>query len=142
MLGRVRTPKREAAWKANGERLKADYAELRRLKKSLGAAPDEASRPFPVSIPHRPEPDKGFIAPKGSFTKEDLKALIGAKQEGRALSETPVAPFDFNVDGEPHRVTQMGKHLGLYYLGGGEPVFARYLAEGELEKFWEKRILK
>ncbi len=54
----------------------------------------------------------------------------------------PRAPFDFNeaTSGEPHRVTQMGKKLGLFYMGGGEPAFNRFLAEGELEKFWEARI--
>ncbi len=56
------------------------------------------------------------------------------------LMNIPKAPFDVNLDGEPHRVTTMGKRLGLYYLGGGEPLFNRHLVPGELETFWEKRI--
>ena len=58
------------------------------------------------------------------------------------LSNTPHAPFDLNLEGEPHRVTTSGKKLALFYLGGGEPVMCRYLVEGELEVFWEKRIVK
>jgi len=90
--------------------------------------------------------------PKGSMKLDDLKELL--KSGGRIgggshlapglLDSTgapamPCAPFDVNLEGEPHRVTQMGKRLALFYNGGGEPVFARYLAEGELEKFWDLR---
>jgi hypothetical protein len=62
-----------------------------------------------------------------------------AQLKTRDLHETPCAPFDVNLEGEPHRITQFGKRLGLCYMGGGEPVFSRYLNPGELETFWEKR---
>lgn len=75
---------------------------------------------------------------------EALKAKLGGApkletETYKDLSNTPCAPFDVVVEGEEHRVTQMGKRLGLFYVGGGEPAFARYLAEGELEKLWERR---
>lgn len=94
-----------------------------------------------------PKPISG-IAPKGSFSKEDLKALISGGRKGPEVDTTgislvdhPRAPFDLNIEGEPHRVAQMGKAgLWLFYLSedGNRPV--RPIAEGELEKLWEKRI--
>lgn len=149
LLGGIRTPKREAAWKKHGERLKTMFANARKV----GAGEPSLEHPKPKVVGGVVQPlvgpvplnSAGFIAPKGSFTKEDLKAIIagGAPRAEKDLHETPHAPFDFNEpeSGEPHRVTQMGKKLGLFYLGGGEPSFSRYLAPGELEKFWERRII-
>lgn len=146
MLGAVRTPKKEAAWKANGERLKRMYANARKVGES--PASETRAQVMDTWTQLRPlEQAAPFIAPKGSFSKEDLKAMIRDGRVGKEglpadtpLSDTPHAPFDVNLEGEPHRVTTMGKRLGLYYIGGGEPVFTRYLQPGELESFWEKRI--
>lgn len=85
-------------------------------------------------------PDLG-VAPKGSFSKEDLKALIAAKSPALEpiLRETPHAPFDVDIEGEPHRVTQSGKRLWLFYLGPVGPVAVRELRQGEMEQLWDKR---
>jgi hypothetical protein len=158
MLASIRTPKKEAAWKANGERLKRMYANARKVadapedempRARFGPSDIEVTVLTPIQTP-------GVIAPKGSFSKEDLKAMIndgfpvgGQFPIGRAprswaetkpLNEFPSAPFDLNIDGEPHRVRQIGKKLMLVYLGADGEVPVRPLAEGELEKLWEKRI--
>lgn len=113
---------------------------------ACGAAVAGSSPALPIKL--------GFIAPKGSFTKDDLKAMIAGKgnpnpvemyrgilADETPLQEQPHAPFDLNIEGEPHRVAQMGKGgLWLFYLaeGGNRPV--RPLELGELETLWEKRI--
>ena|SRR5690242_12013327 len=56
------------------------------------------------------------------------------------LQNVPQAPFDVMIEGEPHRVRQVGKMLRLFYIGGDGETPIRPLAEGELEKLWEKRI--
>lgn len=85
--------------------------------------------------------DSLAVAPKGSFTKDDLRALIagGGVQTAPTLLDTPRAPFDVVVDGEPHRVSTSGKKLFLFYLGPVGPQPVRQLADGELETLWEKR---
>lgn len=164
MLGSVRTEKREAAWRANGERLRKMYANARKVgegSENLAGS----SKPRTVGFEPKTRPTGGGENPSPAANADvvvqpiDKKAVfraLKAKIEGggrldgpgaekiaveaeKPLSETPCAPFEVCVEGEDHRVAQMGKRLGLYYLGGGEPSFARYLAEGELEQLWEKR---
>lgn len=156
MLGSVKSPKKEAAAKANGERLRKMFANARKLE--VGGIPRvEMTREYMQSqgMDSRFIDAVAPIPPKPTTLEAKkaaaLKALELAAGPGRFkhpvynpagpdLHETPHAPFKLNLEGEPHRVTQMGKRLGLFYLGGGEPTFTRYLEPGELEKFWEARI--
>lgn len=108
------------------------------------------------SIPAAPatlKPSDGLVMPKGSMKLDDLKQLLksggrigGSSHLAPGLLDSagnpnlPCAPFDINLEGEPHRVVRMGSKLALQYIGGGEPVFTRHLQPGELEKFWEARI--
>lgn len=160
MLGAVRTPKKEAAWKANGERLKQMYANARKVgaqvldhgetKVIIGQPQSFVDPEFAAQL-KKDNPALPFIAPKGSFSKEDLRALLaggafgtGARPspngESISLSDIPSAPFDVDIDGEPHRVTQLGSRgLYLFYVSpeGQKPI--RPLQSGELERLWEKR---
>jgi len=160
MLGGIRTPKREAAWKRNGERLKVMYANAMKVGVIDSVSPGRGDR-MEVEIVHghvAPPPSiprltydsifKGSDLPPKPTTLEEKKerarlalASIGGG-EPQPLSETPCAPFDVNLEGEGHRVVQVGKRLCLFFLGAGEPVFNRYLVDGELETLWEKRIKK
>jgi hypothetical protein len=159
LLASIRTPKKEAAWKRNGEKLKQMYAEARMVKASFIPVPKPDFPQTAGRLPDKPRPPEDYVfpIPTRPTTLEGKKAAAMAALAGRHkimpdarelqmgtwdkdLHNTPRAPFDVNLEGEPHRVTTMGKKLGLFYLGGGEPVFARYLEPGELEKFWERRI--
>lgn len=103
------------------------------LKGKFGGDPDHHFKTLPEEEARRlgeKEFGPGYIA--GLST--------GMRFENKELHEVARAPFDVNVEGEPHRVTLAGKKLGLYYIGGGEPVFSRYLGEGEFEKLWEQRV--
>lgn len=92
LLGAIRTPKREAAWKRHGERLKTMFANARKLssipvipiprqtmtrEQLLAANMDSA---FVDTV--APPPMDTRVMDKGSLTKDDLKALIagGAKR--------------------------------------------------------------
>lgn len=158
LLASIRTPKKEAAWKANGERLRKMYANARKLDSVPFVVKTEHATStlhgdgsmrvvLEDQIPPKPTTLEGkkavAMAALARATNPPLKpnwaetAVYGEKD----LHATPCAPFDVNLgEGEPHRVTQMGKRLGLFYMGGGEPVFTRHLQPGELEKFWEARI--
>ena len=165
LLASIRTPKKEAAWKANGERLRKMYANARKIEIVPAGLthpvqyPKSAQSIHEIGIPvatRTPEELGDMVIPPKPTTLEGKKAAAmaalaaatsgsgWAKQAARDLlpdlRNTPCAPFDVNLEGEPHRVTQMGKKLGLFYMGGGEPAFNRFLAEGELEKFWKMRI--
>lgn len=163
MLGGVRTPKKEAAWKANGERLKKMYANARKVgetnfggaarKDELGAR-DSGKGPMrdPEQPVSSPAPATPFIAPKGSFSKEDLKAIMNLDRSGTLkpdwreiavadLNDTPCAPFDFkDEEGNLHRVRAYGKTLKVCFLRDGVEEPIRNLREGELEQLWERRI--
>lgn len=158
MMGSVKSPKKEAAAKANGERLRKMYANARKLDVSPIQVPVTATDIHSIGVPlveKTPEELRDMVIPPKPTTLEEKKAaamaaLVGLKNHIKAggsvghlereLHDTPCAPFDVNLEGEPHRVTQSGKRLALYYLGGGEPVLTRFLQQGELEKFWEARI--
>jgi len=167
LLGGIRTPKREAAWKKHGERLKKMFANLRKLEESripgtidiaiprqtMSREDMQAAQMEPrfveavASIPPMPatleEKKAAAMAALASLGKDDgmyIDDYAALHLKTRSLLDTPRAPFDVNLEGEPHRVTTLGKKLALFYIGGGEPVFSRYLAPGELESFWETRI--
>ena len=161
LLGAIRTPKREAAWKKHGERLKTMYANARKVHGNSLSFEQRDIIDNPE--PRRPYP-ADFIAPNGSFTKEDLKAMIqgvdgriaatsklvktSSTLQGIAhldkmrdeLSEVPHAPFDFEQDCERYRVRAEKTGLGLYWVGEDGEVRKRSLEAGELETLWEKRI--
>jgi len=85
---------------------------------------------------------------------DDLKAKLAAgvkigfdrpteQRREPDLQNVPHGSFDVNVEGDPHRVAQLGKSgMWLFYLSeeGNKPI--RKLAEGELERLWERRIIK
>lgn len=118
----------------------------------------QASMNAPV-LPVAPEPIRCDFSPESVLDKDQKRAnfdrmksvLAGggrlsdlceqADEIGKVdLNDVPRAPFDVNLEGEPHRVTQFGKRLALCYVGAREPVFNRYLELGEMEKFWGERI--
>lgn len=144
LLGAMTSDKKKESAKKHSERMKKMWANQRKLDGTPQPKQPNSPPQFSGANANAAAKAVGFIAPKGSFSKDDLKAMIqaGPKPVGPDLSDTPHAPFDFNepTSGEPHRVTQMGKKLALFYLGSGEPTFSRYLNPGELEKFWELRI--
>lgn len=152
MLGSIRTPKKEAAWKRNGEKLKKLFANAKAI---TGA---ELSPVKWVNEDPRSEIDPGFerafkrdnpdfshvdtrVAPKGSLSKDDLKALIaGQRAPEQSLRDVPRAPFDIPGEDGDLRVTTQGKRLALFHVESMS--FVRYLGEGELERLWAKRIIK
>lgn len=148
MLASIRTPKKEAAWRRNGENLRKMFANARKLAETkvvvIGRPQSFVDPEFAAQL-KKDNPALPGIAPKGSFTKDDLKAMIAGKGPKLGVPEIdlqnePHAPFDLNIEGEPHRVAQMGKGgLWLFYLseGGNRPI--RKLEPGELETLWEKR---
>lgn len=148
MLGRVRSPKKEAASKKNAERLRRMYANAKKLEaveqmKWIQQKPHSEMDPEFEAALLRDNPDLAPLCPKpDTLSEKKSRALqaLASIQPATSLLDTPRAPFDVNLEGEPHRVTTMGKRLGLYYIGAGEPVFSRYLQEGELEELWGKRV--
>jgi hypothetical protein len=158
MMGAIRTPKKEAAWKANGERLRKMYANARKVGES-SIDPEDAEEENEKTVVADKSvhellktfdtPVKG-IAPKGSFSLAQLKEMIKApierveEAEETPLLDTPRAPFDFpGEDGGTCRVAQAGKRgLAVWFVGEEGQSYLRMLAPGELEKLWAKRIVK
>lgn len=162
VMGEARTQAKRAAAKKRGAEMKRLFANARKME---GAAENLAGSSNPRTVGFEPKtrptdenenpsPAVPFIAPKGSFSKEDLKALIQvvpkatdrwkrdveAEHNGStSFLDTPCAPFDLSIEGEPHRVRQLGKGLWLVFLGpdGEKPI--RQLKDGELEQLWERR---
>jgi len=163
LMGSAKTPAKTAAAKARGEIMRVAFANH---KKQMEAVPDTSMQDR-VNRAHQegvidghgqigvtfPQMDTR-VMPKGALTKDDLKAMMrgtilkdlrSGMDSGPLesdLSNTPHAPFDLNLEGEPHRVRQIGKKLMLVYLGNDGETPIRPLAEGELEKLWDKRIIK
>lgn len=162
LMGAAKTPAKKAAAKKRGEWMKKAFANQKKMEggtpANRGTVAFEGNAVINTMTGERreyPEIPVTFDIPPKPTSLADKKAaalaaLAGAARTktvgiseligGRDLHEAPHAPFDVNLHGEPHRVTQIGKRLGLFYLGGGEPTFTRYLEPGELEKFWEQRI--
>jgi len=163
VMGSAKTAKKTAAAKKRGEWMKKAFANQKKMEGQVldhGETKVVIGRPQSFVDPEfaaqlkKDNPALPGIAPKGSFTKDDLKAMIAGNRPDMssyasdekfsvagAFDHTPHAPFDLNIEGEPHRVAQMGKGgLWLFYLAedGNRPV--RQLAPGELETLWEKRI--
>lgn len=124
------------------KRLGSQAAVIEDWATRFSGQPDKTPTPASDLVHRGPVPETHLaVAPKGSFTKEDLKALIagGPKVVTDNLHATPHAPFDVDIEGEPHRVTQSGKRLWLFYLGPVGPVAVRELRQGEMEQLWDKR---
>lgn len=164
-MGSVKSERKAAASRRNGSSMKAI---IQAGKVALGVSSNGRTADFDSvgigSIPVATAKSVGFIAPKGSYSKDDLKALIagGAKrspntdkcphgveikyncpecQDYEIWGNTPHAPFDFNdEEGNPHRVRAYGKQLKICFLRDGVEEPMRNLVEGELEALWEKRI--
>lgn len=147
MLGGVRTAKREAAWKANGERLRRMYANARAVGEEPEAAAIRVERG--AMGPSKTQGIAG-IAPKGSFSKDDLRAMLEDKRGmfpaalgGVAMDAGPHAPFDFmDEEGNPHRVRAYGKQLKVCFLREGVEEPIRDVRDGELETLWQRRTNK
>jgi len=58
------------------------------------------------------------------------------------LQNVPQAPFDVIIEGEPHRVRQVGKTLRLFYIGGDGEQPLRAVGQPEFLALWPKRIIK
>lgn len=157
VMGATRTAKKQAAAKERGKSLARQWANARKLEKQVFAPPPDPQVQIAadqcIAISTNLKPSDGLVMPKGSMKLDDLKQLLksggrigGSSHLAPGLLDSagnpnlPCAPFDINLEGEPHRVVRMGSKLALQYIGGGEPVFTRHLQPGELEKFWEARI--
>jgi len=165
VMGSAKTPKKTAAAKKRGEFMKRAFANQKKME-GTGPVVPHSFKPGPPQSFVDPEFEAklkkdnpalsgGFIAPKGSFSKDDLKSMLrDAMNSGSSrldegfcaapdLQNVPRAPFDFNdEEGNPHRVRAYGKQLKVCFLRDGVEEPIRNLAEGELERLWERRIIK
>jgi hypothetical protein len=154
LMGGAKTPKKTAAAKKRGEWMKKAFANQKAMEgspKKMTADNNIADvQEFVAELPRTSPmfPTDTRVMPKGSLSKEDLKAMLGGSRVGKSESPReevqpfgPHAPFDFNdEEGSRHRVRAYGKTLKVCFLRDGVEEPLRALAPGELERLWGRRI--